>query len=95
MSGIGLGGGGPESAERGRRRRDLVKVLDYSVLGLVFPVAMALGFLAGRFLGGLAGAASTGGLIGGFLGVLAGFYNVYKMTVKLSREDQEPGPGPG
>jgi|CXWL01.1.fsa_nt_gi hypothetical protein len=94
MSNIGIGGQEPERPDRERRRRDLTRMLDYSILGLVFPIAMALGFLGGRFLGGLFGSAATGGLVGGAFGVVAGFYNLYKMTVKLNRDDQASGPGP-
>lgn len=76
----------PESIERAKRRREYVRMLDYSVIGLVFPVATVMGFFAGKFVGGWFDATTAGALVGGGLGVLAGFYNVYKMVVRLDRE---------
>lgn len=84
--------GAEKHESRAEKRRDMRRMLDYSVIGLVFPVAMILGFLAGQWLGGLAGRDKLGGVVGGLLGIAAGFYNVYKMTVKLGRDDAPPGP---
>jgi hypothetical protein len=77
----------PGQAERRARRREYLRMLDYSVIGMVFPVATILGFFLGKWIGGWFGAPAGGGIIGGGLGVLAGFYNVYKMVVRLDREN--------
>lgn len=89
MPTIGLESPEPSEKALGRRRRrtNLVKVLDHTALGLVFPVAMILGYLGGRLVGGWFDAAALGGLVGGLVGVVAGFYNVFKLVKKLDRND--------
>lgn len=69
------------------KRRERLQMLDLSAMGLVFPVAMVLGYYAGREIGGWWGADRSGALIGLLVGVLAGFYNVYKMIARLNRQD--------
>ena len=68
--------------------RRLIGRLALSTIGLVFPTAMVIGYFVGRFFGGLLGAAETGGWIGGALGLVSGFYNVYKVAMKLGNEDE-------
>ena len=65
------------------RRREWVKLMNVSVVGMVFPVSMVLGYLGGRFVGSWFESAQAGGLIGGLLGLMAGFYNVFKIIAKL------------
>ena len=77
-----------ERREIRRKRRRVAKMTDLSTVGLVFPVAMVLGFLAGRALGSLVDAAETGGLIGGAFGLVAGFYNVYRTAVLLRQQSE-------
>lgn len=72
---------------RRSRRRDWARIADLSTLGLVFPVALVLGYLAGRYLGGLLGAEKLGGLLGALLGIGAGFYNLIEVVQRLDRED--------
>lgn len=83
-----------ELPEKEAKRRDLRRALDYSVIGLVFPVAMIMGFLAGRWIGGFFGQARLGSIVGGLFGIAAGFYNLYEMVVKLNR-DEPPSGGDG
>ncbi len=80
-----------DKTKRRDRRRRVARGTDLSTIGLVFPVAMVLGFLAGRAIGGVFGWAEGGGLIGGGFGLAAGFYNVYRTAIGLAAED-ESGP---
>ncbi len=70
-----------------------VRLLDASVIGLVFPVASVLGFLAGRTVGGWFGAANTGALVGFGVGVAAGFYNAYQTIRRMMAEEEDDGLG--
>jgi hypothetical protein len=67
---------------------------DLMALGMVFPIAIALGFFLGRWAGKALGYPRAGILIGLFWGVGAGFWELYKTTIRLNRYDGS-GPGPG
>jgi hypothetical protein len=67
---------------------------DLMALGMVFPIAIALGFFLGRWAGKALGYPRAGTLIGLAWGVGAGFWELYKTTIRLNRFD-DPGPGPG
>lgn len=73
------------------KRREVRRLVDYSVMGLVFPLATVLGYFAGTWIGGWLGNEELGGWIGGLLGIAAGFYNLIEMSQKLSREDSGSG----
>ncbi len=74
---------------RRRQRREVASLADLSTIGLVFPAALAFGYFAGRFIGGLVDAAEAGGMIGGVIGIVGGFYNVYKVAVRLQESDED------
>ena len=67
---------------------------DLMALGMVFPIAIALGFFLGRWAGGLVGHPRAGSLVGLVWGVAAGFGELYKVTMRLNRLD-DPGKGGG
>jgi hypothetical protein len=62
---------------------------DLMSLGLVFPIAIALGFFGGRWIGGWFGHAQVGQWIGLTYGIATGFWELYKVTQKLDRMDQQ------
>lgn len=64
------------------------RLLDVATIGLVFPVASALGFLAGRAVGGWFDSPNVGAMIGGLFGVGAGFYNVYQVVQRLNADEE-------
>ena len=64
------------------------RLLDVAVIGLVFPVASVLGFLAGRWVGDWFGAPGAGAMIGFLFGVVAGFYNVYQTILRVNAEEE-------
>ncbi len=65
------------------KRREWAKLMNLSVIGLVFPVSMVLGYLAGRWVGGFFDAQQLGGLIGGLVGIVSAFYNMFKMVSEI------------
>lgn len=64
---------------------DWRSVGQYSVIGLVFPLALAIGFLAGKWVGGWLGHPGAGSGIGLVLGIVAAFYNLYGVVRRLDR----------
>jgi F0F1-type ATP synthase assembly protein I len=61
---------------------------DLMGLGMVFPIAIALGFFIGRWAGGLFGRPGLGIGVGLVWGVATGFWELYKTTVRLDRFDE-------
>ncbi len=61
-------------------------------MGMVFPVAIVLGFFLGRWVGGLFGHPKPGQWVGLILGVATGFWELYKVTLRLDRMDPPPPP---
>jgi positive regulator of sigma E activity len=59
------------------------KALEVLALAFVFPLTVYVGFLAGRWVGGRLGDATTGALVGGVLGAVAGFWELYGFTRRL------------
>lgn len=58
---------------------------DLTSLGLVFPLAIALGFFLGRWIGGWFGHPAAGQWIGLVWGVATAFWELYKTTKRLDR----------
>ena len=74
---------GPDSpADKQRIAR--FRILDLSAVGLAFPVALLIGYFAGRTIGGWLGNAQVGSLVGALLGIAGGFYNLFKMVSRLA-----------
>jgi hypothetical protein len=62
-------------------------------MGMVFPIAIVLGWRRGRGAGGLLGRRAAGGLIGLALGALAGFWELFKVAKRLEGYDGQKGAG--
>ena len=60
---------------------------DLMALGMVFPIAIAVGFFLGRWIGGLLGHPKAGMAVGLVWGVATGFWELYKVTIRLNRMD--------
>ena len=74
---------GPDSpADKQRIAR--FRILDLSAVGLAFPVALLIGYFAGRTICGWLGNAQVGSLVGALLGIAGGFYNLFKMVSRLA-----------
>ena len=65
---------------------------DLMSLGMVFPIAITLGFFIGRWAGGLLGHPKAGMIVGLVWGVAAGFWELYKTTLRLQDLDREQPP---
>jgi F0F1-type ATP synthase assembly protein I len=61
---------------------------DLISLGMVFPIAIVLGYFIGRWVGGMFGKPYAGRLIGLALGVMAGFWELFKVSKRLERYDK-------
>ncbi|NOZ78131.1 MAG: AtpZ/AtpI family protein [Acidobacteria bacterium] len=61
---------------------------DLSIVGIQFPVAIALGYFWGRWLDGIFGTKPY--LTGTFalFGVIAGFINLFRITARAAREEE-------
>ena len=66
------------------KRRERMRALDLSAVGIAFPVAILFGYFVGRLIGGWLGAARVGGMIGLLFGVAGGFYNFIKIVTRLA-----------
>jgi hypothetical protein len=62
---------------------------DLISMGMVFPIAIVLGFFGGRWIGGWLGYPKAGQWIGLAYGIATGFWELYKVTQKLDRLDQQ------
>lgn len=67
---------------------------DLMSMGLVFPIAIVLGFFVGRWVGGLVGHPEGGQWIGLVWGIAAGFWELYKVTVRMNAMDTPPQESP-
>lgn len=67
---------------------------DLMAMGMVFPIAIVLGFFGGRWIGGWFGHPVPGQWIGLIYGIATGFWELYKVTQKLNRLDQQNPPPP-
>ena len=76
----------------GRGKKQLRRArawLDVSIVDIQFPVAMALGFLFGRWLDGLLNTGRWMTIIFALFGVAAGFVNLFRITAQASRAEEE------
>lgn len=62
---------------------------DLIALSLIFPIAITLGFFAGRWIGGWFGHAEGGGIVGLFWGVATAFWELFKVTRRVVRWDEK------
>ena len=63
--------------------------LDVSIVGIQFPIAMALGFYWGRWLDGVFGTGRWLTLLFSFFGVVAGFLNLFRITLEATRKEEQ------
>jgi hypothetical protein len=68
----------PEQDSWGSRR-----ALEVLGLAFLFPAAVVVGYLAGRWVGGQAGAPVAGAMVGALLGAAAGFWQLFAFLRRL------------
>lgn len=76
-----------DGSSRGGWAAGMGTLAEYSVVGFVFPLALAIGFFVGRWIGGLLGGPTVGALAGVLLGTAAGFYNLWQTMQRLERRE--------
>ena len=76
----------------GRGKKQLRRArlwLDVSVIGIQFPVAIALGYFFGRWLDGLFNTDPWMTMIFALVGLAAGFVNLFRITAQASRAEEQ------
>jgi len=76
----------------GRGKKQLRRArlwLDVSVVGIQFPVAIALGYFFGRWLDTQFNTHPWMTMIFALFGIAAGFVNLFRITAQASRAEQE------
>jgi len=63
--------------------------LDVSIVGIQFPVAIALGFFFGRWLDAQLGTHPWLTGIFSLFGIAAGFVNLFRITAQASRSEEQ------
>ncbi len=71
----------PDSGDEWGTRR----ALQVLALAFLFPAATVVGYSAGAWLGGHAGARMAGGLLGGAVGATAGFWQLFLFLRRPTR----------
>ena len=75
-----------------RRRRaagSLRRIADASSLGLAFPIAIALGYLFGRWLDRVLGTGPWLTVAFTVFGIAGGFLNAFRTAMRIGREEDE------
>lgn len=63
--------------------------LDVSIIGIQFPVSIAIGFFFGRWLDGFLGTEPWMMIIFALFGICAGFVNLFRITAQASRAEEQ------
>ncbi len=82
--------GAPKKAgRRGGAFRSASTWLNVSIVGIQFPVAIALGFFFGKWLDGSLGTYPWLTIVFSLFGITAGFVNLFRITAQASRSDED------
>jgi len=73
---------------RKKKFRQASNWLNASIVGIQFPVAMAIGYFWGKWMDGLFGTWPWLTAIFSLLGVIAGFVNLFRITLATGREEE-------
>jgi len=63
--------------------------LDVSIVGIQFPIAIALGFFFGRWLDAQLGTHPWLTAVFSFFGIAAGFVNLFRIVAQAGRAEEE------
>ena len=63
--------------------------LDVSIVGIQFPIAIALGFFWGRWLDRIFGTGRWLTLVFSLFGIAAGFLNLFRITMDATRKEEQ------
>ena len=76
-------------ARRTKRLRRARIWLDVSIIGIQFPVAIALGFFFGRWLDSQLGTHPWLTAVFSLFGIAAGFVNLFRITAQAGRDEKQ------
>ena len=62
--------------------------LNLSIVGIQFPVAIAIGYFWGRWMDGIFKSAPWLTIIFSLFGIAAGFVNLFRITMRATREEE-------
>ena len=88
-SGTSSPGGPAGGTNKGRGFRSATTWLNVSIVGIQFPVAIALGFFFGRWLDGSLGTTPWLTIVFSLFGIIAGFVNLFRITAQASRSEED------
>ena len=77
------------SKTKGRGFRSASTWLNVSIVGIQFPVAIALGFFFGRWLDGSLGTTPWLTIVFSLFGIIAGFVNLFRITAQASQSEED------
>ena len=80
---------GGSRGERGRQFRAAGTWLNASIIGIQFPVAIALGYFFGRFLDRHLATWPWLTILFSLFGIAAGFVNLFRITAQASRSEED------
>ena len=72
---------------KGRAAGAFRRIADASAIGLAFPIAIALGYLWGRWLDRVFACAPWCTVIFTVFGIAAGFLNAFRTALRIGREE--------
>ena len=85
---------------RKKKLRQASNWLNASIVGIQFPVAMAIGYFWGKWMDGIFGTEPWLTIIFSILGIIAGFVNLFRITLatglqeeQLAKEDEDADGG--
>lgn len=81
----------PEAGRKasGRQFRSASTWLNVSIIGIQFPVAIAIGYFFGRFLDRHLGTWPWLTILFSVFGITAGFVNLFRITAQASRSEED------
>jgi len=75
-----------------RKRKKAVKYasnwLNASIVGIQFPVAMAIGYFWGKWMDGVFGTEPWMTIVFSICGIIAGFVNLVRITIATGKQEE-------
>jgi len=78
-----------KGAKRKRAFRSASTWLNVSIVGIQFPVAIAIGFLFGRWLDNSLGTTPWLMIVFSLFGITAGFVNLFRITAQAAQSEED------
>jgi ATP synthase protein I len=63
--------------------------INLSIVGIQFPVAIAIGYFWGRWLDGFLSTTPWLTIVFSLFGIAAGFVNLFRITARATREEEQ------